>query len=114
MAYAESADESADVEPLYRTVVELAPNFLEGRMALGSFYAGIDEIDERIAECINPQKSAVSRKTRRHQHQENSHAPNIALISEVDTQVQEIKRVRDDFSNESNQVPRRHLKIRRG
>ena len=75
---------------------------------------GIDEIDERIAECINPQKSAVSRKTRRHQHQENSHAPNIALISEVDTQVQEIKRVRDDFSNESNQVPRRHLKIRRG
>ena len=49
LAYAASLDETADVEPYYKKVVELAPNFLDGRMALGSYYGGLDEID-RAAE----------------------------------------------------------------
>ena len=41
-----SADEDIDVEPLYKRVIELAPNFLEGRTAFGSYYADLDEIDK--------------------------------------------------------------------
>jgi len=44
MAY--SADENTDVEPLYKKVVEIAPNFLEGRIAAGSYYAAIEEIEK--------------------------------------------------------------------
>lgn len=46
LAYTASADETVDVEPYYRKVVELAPNFLEGRMALGNYYAGIEELGQ--------------------------------------------------------------------
>jgi tetratricopeptide (TPR) repeat protein len=44
MAY--SADENTDVEPLYKKVVEIAPNFLEGRIAAGSYYAAVEEIEK--------------------------------------------------------------------
>jgi tetratricopeptide (TPR) repeat protein len=46
LGLAYSADEDLDVEPLYIKVVELAPNFLEGRTALGSYYAALDEFDK--------------------------------------------------------------------
>jgi tetratricopeptide (TPR) repeat protein len=46
LAYSASVDETIDVEPYYRKVVELAPNFLDGRMALGNYYASLDEIDQ--------------------------------------------------------------------
>src|SRR6266699_5310818 len=40
------ADENVDVEPLYKKVVEIAPAFLEGRTALGSYYGAVDEIEK--------------------------------------------------------------------
>ena len=59
LGLAYSADENTDVEPLYRKVVEIAPNFLEGRLALGSYYGAIDDF-ERASEqyfaalAVNP------------------------------------------------------------
>ena len=38
-------DDEADIEPLYRDAVEIAPTFLEGRVLLGDYYAGLEEID---------------------------------------------------------------------
>jgi tetratricopeptide (TPR) repeat protein len=59
LGLAYSADEDTDVEPLYRKVVEIAPNFLEGRLALGSYYGSLDEIEKAseqyfAALAINP------------------------------------------------------------
>jgi tetratricopeptide (TPR) repeat protein len=48
LGLAYSAAEGVDVEPLYRKVVELAPNFLEGRIALGSYYASLDDTDQAV------------------------------------------------------------------
>ncbi len=44
LGLAYSADENTDVEPLFTKVVEIAPAFLEGRTALGSYYASLEEI----------------------------------------------------------------------
>jgi tetratricopeptide (TPR) repeat protein len=54
-----SADEDTDVQPLYDKVVEIAPNFLEGRVAAGSFYGAIDELDKAAEQysaalAVNP------------------------------------------------------------
>lgn len=54
-----TADEDTDVEPLFEKVVEIAPNFLEGRVAAGSFYGAIDELDKAEAQysaalAVNP------------------------------------------------------------
>jgi len=38
--------EGTDVEMLYEKVVEIAPQFLEGRLAMGSYYASVDEIQK--------------------------------------------------------------------
>jgi len=38
--------EGTDVEALYQKVVEIAPKFLEGRIAIGSYYASVDEIEK--------------------------------------------------------------------
>jgi len=38
-------DEDYDVEPLYKRVVDIAPGFLEGRLLLGDYYAGMLEAD---------------------------------------------------------------------
>jgi tetratricopeptide (TPR) repeat protein len=59
LGLAYSADEDTDVEPLYRKVVDIAPNFLEGRLALGSYYGAIDEFDKAseqyfAALAVNP------------------------------------------------------------
>jgi len=59
LGLAYSVDESMDVEPLYQKVVEIAPKFLEGRIALGSFYGAVDEVDKAAeqylaAVAINP------------------------------------------------------------
>src|SRR5262245_60982678 len=59
LGLAYSADENVDVEPLYQKVVDIAPNFLEGRLALGSYYAALDLIDKAteqysFALTINP------------------------------------------------------------
>jgi tetratricopeptide (TPR) repeat protein len=59
LALAYSADENTDVEPLYKRMVEIAPNFLEGRIAAGSYYAAIEEIDKSkeqylAAASVNP------------------------------------------------------------
>ena len=59
LAYTSSLDETADVEPYYKKAVELAPGFLDGRMALGSYYGGVDEIENaaeqyRAALSANP------------------------------------------------------------
>jgi Tfp pilus assembly protein PilF len=52
LAFALSADdvgdESAEVEPLYKKVVEIAPNFLEGRLAAGNYFAAIDETEAAL------------------------------------------------------------------
>jgi tetratricopeptide (TPR) repeat protein len=44
LAYA--ATDGTDVEALYQKVVDIAPNFLEGRIAAGSYYAALDEIEK--------------------------------------------------------------------
>jgi tetratricopeptide (TPR) repeat protein len=59
LGLAYSADENTDVEPLYRKVVEIAPNFLEGRLAFGSYYGAIDEFEKAseqyfAALAVNP------------------------------------------------------------
>ncbi len=53
------ADESTDPEPLFRKVVEIAPAFLEGRIALGAYYGAVEEIDKAVEEyraavALNP------------------------------------------------------------
>jgi tetratricopeptide (TPR) repeat protein len=59
LALAFSADDTTDPEPLYQKVVEIAPNFLEGRIALGSYYGALEE-NEKASEqyaaaiAINP------------------------------------------------------------
>src|SRR5207237_31538 len=42
LSLAYSADENVDVEPLYQKVIEIAPNFLEGRLAAGSYYSALE------------------------------------------------------------------------
>jgi tetratricopeptide (TPR) repeat protein len=59
LGLAYTADENVDVEPLYQKVVDIAPSFLEGRLALGSYYAALDEIDKAAGQysaalTINP------------------------------------------------------------
>src|SRR5258707_788680 len=38
-----SIDEDEDVEALYKRAVDIAPDFLEGRMLLGDYYSGLEE-----------------------------------------------------------------------
>lgn len=47
------------MQPLYDQVVQLGPNYLEGRIAVGSFYGAIDELDKAVehysaALAVNP------------------------------------------------------------
>ncbi len=50
LALAYAADESMDVEHLYIKAVEIAPTFLEGLMALGSYYASLEEVEKAVAQ----------------------------------------------------------------
>jgi tetratricopeptide (TPR) repeat protein len=50
LAYTAAEDETVDVESFYRKVVEIAPDFLEGRMALGNYYAGIEDVGKATDE----------------------------------------------------------------
>jgi tetratricopeptide (TPR) repeat protein len=40
------ADDKTDVEALYLEVVQIAPDFVEGRIAAGSYYGSVDEIEK--------------------------------------------------------------------
>jgi tetratricopeptide (TPR) repeat protein len=40
------ADDTMDVEALYQKVIQIAPDFVEGRIAAGSYYASVDEIEK--------------------------------------------------------------------
>ena len=50
LAYA--ASDGTDAEALYQKVVEISPNFLEGRIATGSYYAAVDEIEEAATQYL--------------------------------------------------------------
>jgi tetratricopeptide (TPR) repeat protein len=39
-------DDNTDVETLYQKVVQIAPDFVEGRIAAGSYYGSVDEIEK--------------------------------------------------------------------
>lgn len=43
-------NESSSAEPLYGAAVRLAPDFLEGRLALGNYYSAIDEVEPALAQ----------------------------------------------------------------
>jgi tetratricopeptide (TPR) repeat protein len=54
-----SSEDSTDVEPLYQQVVQVAPAFLEGRMAFGGYYGALEEIGKAVeqysaAVALNP------------------------------------------------------------
>src|SRR5215471_136247 len=48
LGLANRVDEDTDIEPLLTKVVEIAPDFLDGRTALGDYYASIDEVEKAI------------------------------------------------------------------
>ena len=48
LGLANRVDEDTDIEPLLTKVVEIAPDFLDGRTALGEYYASIDEVEKAI------------------------------------------------------------------
>jgi len=48
LGLANRVDEDTDIEPLLTKVVEIAPHFLDGRTALGDYYASIDEVEKAI------------------------------------------------------------------
>jgi len=50
LGLANRVDEDTDIEPLLTKVVEIAPDFLDGRTALGGYYVSIDEVDKAIAQ----------------------------------------------------------------
>jgi tetratricopeptide (TPR) repeat protein len=50
LGLANRVDEDTDIEPLLTKVVEIAPDFLDGRTALGDYYASIDEVEKAITQ----------------------------------------------------------------
>jgi tetratricopeptide (TPR) repeat protein len=50
LGLANRVDEDTDIEPLLAKVVEIAPDFLDGRTALGDYYASIDEVEKAITQ----------------------------------------------------------------
>jgi tetratricopeptide (TPR) repeat protein len=60
LALADVTSEDVDVAQLYGKVVTIAPNFIEGRMALANFYASVDELEQATRQyatviSLNPQ-----------------------------------------------------------
>jgi tetratricopeptide (TPR) repeat protein len=50
LGLANRVDEDTDIEPLLTKVVDIAPDFLDGRTALGDYYASIDQVEKAVGQ----------------------------------------------------------------
>jgi tetratricopeptide (TPR) repeat protein len=60
LGLANRVDEDTDIEPLLTKVVDLAPDFLDGRTALGDYYASIDQVEKAVGQY----KAAIAANAR--------------------------------------------------